>query len=950
MLSIEHSNNVDAAVRYFRENLAQADYYCEKTAIIGKWHGKIAAHLGLTGEVQAKDFEQLLHNQQPGTGAKLTARNSKNRRPLYDCTFSSCKSASIALAITEDQDILKAHQKAVKDAMLALEADLQTQMGTGKKKHYQTTGNGIWAEFVHEFSRPLKKEMDGKTVYIPDPQLHSHCTLINATFHEGQNRFRAVEMSNVKRTAPYYEAIYHNSYAHYLKQAGYEVEKRGKRWELACISRETIEKFSGRTLEIEALAKKRGIKNAKAKAALGRLTRNDKHQSLSDHQLPSHWKDRLTLTELHKILNAKGNTGNDGNKGSQDTEKLLAKRAVDLSLNHFLERNSSIQEKRAIAYAIDLVSGMVTSDKILKEFQSRDNIIRGNYRTLSYITTKEMLQSEEALIEKATAGKATKPAINPDYRIENDILNKGQKEAINHVLTSQDQIMMVSGNAGVGKTTLMIEIKKGIEASAKQLFAFAPSADASRGVLRSKGFKNADTIAKLLNSPDLQEQLKGNVMLIDEAGLVGVPTMNKLLDLANNQNARVILSGDYKQHSSVEAGDGLKLLETKSQLPVARVNEIVRQKETAKHKEVIEKLAKGIGLKNKPEQRKNEVEQAFDQLDKNGNVIEESNHEQRQKLLAEDYLKEIQKKDNTVLVVAPTHREKKQITDAIRENLKTNEKLGVNEKEFQKLRNIQLTNTEKELSESYSNNTVVQFHKNVPGFQRGVEYKISEVTNKGEVFVKSAINNEISPLPRDMEESYNVYNQEKIALAENDKIRITSNLKSLSGSELLNGQMYQVKGFDPLGNIKLSNGQILDKNAKHFDYGYVSTSYKSQGYDAKTVLIAQSGDSYGASNDRQFYVSLSRASEQCRIYTDDKMFLRQAVSRCGDSLSAHEVNEFSDNKTTKAKEQQQQEHISRVRTFYETRIKPSFEYLKSTYEQQRSIEKEMGRGDFGLER
>ena len=34
MLSIEHSNNTAAAVRYFRENLAQADYYCEKTNII----------------------------------------------------------------------------------------------------------------------------------------------------------------------------------------------------------------------------------------------------------------------------------------------------------------------------------------------------------------------------------------------------------------------------------------------------------------------------------------------------------------------------------------------------------------------------------------------------------------------------------------------------------------------------------------------------------------------------------------------------------------------------------------------------------------------------------------------------------------------------------------------------------------------------------------------------
>ena len=197
--------------------------------------------MGLDGEVKAVVFEKLLYNMNPNTGERLTARNSANRRPLYDCTFSSAKSASILLAITGDKEIFAAHQKAVKDAMTALEADLQTQMGTGQTKHYQTTGQGVWSEFVHEFSRPLKRKIDGKTMYIPDPQLHSHCTLINATFHKGQNRYRAIEMSNVKRMAPFYEAIYHSAYAQYLKKAGYEIEKRGKRWELKCVSREMIE-------------------------------------------------------------------------------------------------------------------------------------------------------------------------------------------------------------------------------------------------------------------------------------------------------------------------------------------------------------------------------------------------------------------------------------------------------------------------------------------------------------------------------------------------------------------------------------------------------------------------------------------------------------------------------------------------------------------------------------
>ena len=38
------STSAEGALRYFRENLAQADYYCENR-IIGHWHGKVANEL-----------------------------------------------------------------------------------------------------------------------------------------------------------------------------------------------------------------------------------------------------------------------------------------------------------------------------------------------------------------------------------------------------------------------------------------------------------------------------------------------------------------------------------------------------------------------------------------------------------------------------------------------------------------------------------------------------------------------------------------------------------------------------------------------------------------------------------------------------------------------------------------------------------------------------------------
>ena len=58
--------------------------------------------------------------------------------------------------------------------------------------------------------------------------------------------------------------------------------------------------------------------------------------------------------------------------------------------------------------------------------------------------------------------------------------------------------MILRGAAGVGKTTLMSEAAAGHRGERDEGFAFAPSTDASRVVLRDDGFKDAETVATLL--------------------------------------------------------------------------------------------------------------------------------------------------------------------------------------------------------------------------------------------------------------------------------------------------------------------------------------------------------------------------------------------------------------------------------------------------------------------
>jgi len=248
MLSIEPSKNADAALRYFRESLSVGDYYSEHQQITGQWHGKAAEQLGLYGEVSTGDFEGLLGNINPQIGKRLTARNSKNRRPMYDFTFNAPKSVSLDHAITGDDDILNAHQKAVLSVMAEVEGNMQTQAGSGKGKHYVTTGNALWSEFVHTTTRPVRQTDTKK--YAPDPHLHSHCAVINATFCAQQNRFKAIEVGNIKGQADYYEALYHSYLAQHLEKAGYQTQRSGKRWEIAGINRAFA--LSRNTLNLKA--------------------------------------------------------------------------------------------------------------------------------------------------------------------------------------------------------------------------------------------------------------------------------------------------------------------------------------------------------------------------------------------------------------------------------------------------------------------------------------------------------------------------------------------------------------------------------------------------------------------------------------------------------------------------------------------------------------------------
>ena len=118
----------------------------------------------------------------------------------------------------------------------------------------------------------------------------------------------------------------------------------------------------------------------------------------------------------------------------------------------------------------------------------------------------------------------------------------------------------------------------------------APSTSAVEE-LQKQGFPQAMTIARLLVDPQQRAELAGQVLIVDEAGMVGSRDMDELLQLAQSKGARLVTVGDTKQIKSVEQGDALRILERSSNLNGVSVRKVQRQL-NEEYKAAVEALRK----------------------------------------------------------------------------------------------------------------------------------------------------------------------------------------------------------------------------------------------------------------------------------------------------------------------------------------------------------------------
>ncbi|MBN8711865.1 MAG: hypothetical protein BGO12_05100 [Verrucomicrobia bacterium 61-8] len=850
MFTASAMKNKATAQVYFDEHLSHNDYYTEGEVQPGYWIGEGADRLGLQegSPVDQSAFLSLCDGQHPETGERLTLRQNAmgNRRIFFDFTCSAPKSVSVMAVTMNDTRLVEAHQAASRLALKELERFAATRIRVKGADADRPTGNVVGAEFLHTSSRAL------------DPQLHTHFTLFNATYDPKENRWKALQPGDLFAVTKYGTEVYRNELCRRVLELGYEVDG----FEIKGISPELMRKFSKRAVERDSVIAQmedrlgRKLSNNEVSLAVHK-SRSQKVKGISSAEVRQRQRDQMAPSEIETLKSLRQNAD-----GSPIVSRIEPSAALDYAKAHVFERASVVPETEILRHALIHGRGQVDLENLKSQVAADRDFLRvGNE-----ISTREILTAEMFLIEKLNDGQSAFAPLAPGYQPANPAMGEDQKKAIAHVLGSPDQFTGFRGLAGAGKTTALKEVDLALQ-DVPRVFC-APTAAATE-VLRKDGFE-AVTLKALLVDPKQKQKLhRGAVIVLDEAGLVGLSDMRDLFGLAAEKGARIILSGDTGQHAGVARGDALRLLEDHSLYCYGQLDRIRRQ-QRSDYRETVE-----LAARHRPQE-------AYDKLDALGWVEEP---EQIYEAAATAYLN-ARENGRSALLVAPTWSEIESVTESVRRKLKAGGAISGSEEQISVFDSSGWTQAQKTHVDQYRVGQCILFQKRTGSFLLNERVEVMDVQPNG-LRVRSEDGKERTFRPRSGD-SFDVGERREIALAPGDQILLQANrkLNRSSGTlALVNGQIATVKAVKE-GQVTLTDGRILPSDYRQFTHGYCVTSHAAQARTVDSVFLVASSRSAPAIHREQFYVSISRGRQNCRIFTDDKMLLRDRITRSTQRQSA----------------------------------------------------------------
>ena len=305
-----------------------------------------------------------------------------------------------------------------------------------------------------------------------------------------------------------------------------------------------------RTLEAQQIelipGRKIGLSRERQTAAAADMSANAS-SSAAPKKLPPHVADRIA--EQQRIAKENG-------------ELILADPSVVL---HALAQQRATFTHHDIAKYLHTRTGDAAQfDAAYLKVTTSNELVtlgRDDWNRTRY-TTRDMLAAEKSLLTRAAAlAKRTGHAVAPHRQslaLRQTALSPDQRTAFDHITSARD-IATIVGVAGSGKSTLLAVARQAWEAEGLTVKGAALSGIAAQNLQLASGIQSRTLASYEYAWTDGRDSLTRNdVLVIDEAGMIGTKQLERFLSAADKARAKVVLVGDPEQLQAIEAGGAFR--------------------------------------------------------------------------------------------------------------------------------------------------------------------------------------------------------------------------------------------------------------------------------------------------------------------------------------------------------------------------------------------------------
>jgi conjugative relaxase-like TrwC/TraI family protein len=891
MLTISKPLSAGQAQTYHAKEFTakEQNYWSQKGEILGEWQGQLAGRFGLAGAVSAADFARLSQGQHPETGEQLVRRRASyeyegadgkaiktmEHRAGWDATFSAPKSVSLTALVGGDDRVRDAHRESVRVALEQLEHYTQARIGGNHAP--ETTAKLIAAKFEHDTARPV----DG---YVA-PQLHTHAVIFNMTEREN-GQFRALQPQSLFATQQFATAVYQSELTYRLRQLGYEITAgRSGAPEIKGYTQEYLDASSPRSQQIRQHLERTGRAGSEAAEIAAHSTRDRKEIHSTAEVMAAHRKIAAEFGhQAETVVRSARESQLHHENPAQTVDRV--RESLTFSRDKNFEREAVVDERALIRDGLRRGMGDVTYSQVRANLNARlsagefQQVEHHSYSPARQFTTAKTIAAEREILRRVSEGRnQVPPAVSRSQAIavadQHSHLNHAQKSVVEDVLSSRDRIQGIQGYAGTGKTTTLSVIRAAAESQRYTVKGLAPTSRAARQ-LGEAGAETGTLQGFLARGTNRETSEKKHFYFVDESSLASTNQMRDLLNRIGSQD-RVLLIGDARQHQGVEAGRPFEQLQ-QAGMRTAHLDEIVRQKDPAL-KSAVEWLAKG------------DVSAALGSLHSQGRIQEIPDSGERIRAIARNYVESPER----TLIVSPDNSSRRDLNIAVREELKAKGTVAQEDYQFKVLvQRQELTGADRRWASGYDIGDVVRYARGskAVGIGAGTYGTVVSVNSASNLLsVEQPSGNAVTYDPRRLT-GVSVYQEVAHEFSVGDKIQFTAPDKTLG---VANRDLAVIDSMKPNGQIfaRLDDGRQIEFDAathRHFDHGYAVTSHSAQGLTAERVLVnADTGVHPDLLNSRFGYVSISRASHEATIFTNDFARLAKQVGLDVSKTSALEI-------------------------------------------------------------